>query len=132
MTDKLKSKFVTQEGLAPLDSEIMFLRNFDQDDEFFHITSQIEPGLRSKIERGEFITLERLLPKDRFGNKWADELNKQLFQLITQGTKSYLEPPQVKTGKISNIRKWDQAFRVYAAIYTHANLERSSEIWQYI
>ena len=49
--DKLKSKFVTQEGLAPLDSEIMFLSNFDQDDEFFHVTSQIEPSLRLKIEK---------------------------------------------------------------------------------
>ena len=129
--DKLKSRFVTQQGLVPIDNEIMFLRNFDQDDEFFHITSQIDPNLRQKIERGEFIELERLLPKDRFGGK-NDDLNKQLFQLITQGTNSYLEPPQAQHGKINSIRKWDQAFRVYAAIYMHANPERSSEIWQYI
>ena len=119
--EKLCSKFVKPEGLAPIDSEILFLRNFDQDDEFFHITSQIEPSLRAKIERGEFIELERLLPKDRSSR--GDDLNKQLFQLITQGTNTYLDPPVNKTGKISNIRKWDQAFRVYAAIYTHANPE---------
>ena len=132
--DKLCSKFVKPEGLAPIDGEIMFLHNFDQDDEFFHITSQIEPNLKSKIERGEFIKLERLLPKDRsFSNRSGqDELNKQLFQLITQGTSSYLEPPSTKTGKINSLRKWDQAFRVFAEIYTNANPERSSEIWQYI
>ena len=111
--EKLRSKFVKPEGLAPLDSEILFLRNFDQDDEFFHVTSQIDPGLRSKIERGEFIDLERLLPHDRTLGRpsmGSEDLNKQLFQLISQGTNNYLEPPVPKTGKINSIRKWDQAF----------------------
>ena len=130
--EKLKSKFVTADGLAPIDNEILFLRNFDQDDEFFHVTSQIEPGLRIKIERGEYIELERLLPRERTGSKPGDDLNRQLFQLITQGTNSYLEPPVPKVGKINSIRKWDQAFTVFAAIYTHANPERASEIWQYV
>ena len=43
--DKLRDKFVKPEGLGPIDKEIMFLCNFDQDDEFFHITNQIEPSL---------------------------------------------------------------------------------------
>ena len=130
--EKLRSKFIKPEGLAPIDKEILLLRNFDQDDEFFHITSQIEPTLRGKIERGEYIELERLLPKDRSLGGRNDDLNKQLFNLITQGTNTYLETPFPKNGKIDSIKKWDQAFRVYAAIYTHANPERASEIWQYI
>ena len=81
-------------------------------------------------KKGEFIELERLLPKDRTSK--GDDLNKQLFQLITQGTNTFLEPPVNKTGKINSIRKWDQAFRVYAAIYTNANPDRASEIWQYV
>ena len=95
--DKLRSKFVRPEGLAPLDSEILFLRNFDQDYEFFHITSQIDPSMRVKIERGEFIELKRLLPKDRVGKN--DDINRHLFQFITQGTNSYLDQPIPKTGK---------------------------------
>ena len=131
--EKLRSRFVRPEGLAPIDSEILFLRNFDQDDEFFHVTSQIEPNLRTKIEKGEFIELERLLPKDRSaGPRGSDDLNRQLYQLITQETNNYLEPPVPKTGKINSIKKWDQAFQVFAAIYTQANPERASEIWQYI
>ena len=129
--EQLKSKFITSEGLGPIDSEIMFLRNFDQDDEFFHITSQIEPNSKAKIEKGEFVDLERLLPREWVGNR-GDDLNRQLFQLIAQGTNSYLDPPMPKAGKINSVRKWDQAFRVYAAIYTHANPSRSSEIWQYV
>ena len=127
--EKLRTKFVKPEGLAPIDRKILFLRNFDQDDEFFHVTSQIEPTLRVKIERGEFVELERLLPKDRMGGR-NDDINKQLYQLITQGTNNYFDPPMPKTGKINSIRKWDQAFRVFAAIYTHANPERASKIWQ--
>ena len=130
--EQLCSRFVKAEGLAPLDREILFLRNFDQDDEFFHVTSQIDPGLRSKIERGEFVELERLLPHDRYSRGGNDDLNKQLYQLITQGTNNYIDPPSVKNRKINNIRKWDQAFRVFAATYTHANPERASEIWQYV
>ena len=123
--DRLRSKFVRPEGLAPINSEIRFLRNFDQDDEFFHVTSQIDPVLHAKIERGEFIDLERLLPKEcPSGRAASDDLNKQLFQLIAQGTNSYLDPPMPKSGKINSLRKWDQAFRVFAAIYTNANPER--------
>ena len=111
----------------------MFLRNFDQDDEFFHVTSQIDSALRTKIERGEFIELERLLPKERNLGGRNEEINRHLFQLITQGTNSYLDPAlPAKTGKISNIRKWDQAFRVFAAIYTNANPEWAAEIWPYV
>ena len=109
--NKLRSRFVTPEGLGQIDNEILFLRNFDQDDKFFHVTSQIDPTMRLKIERGEFIDLERLLPKDRnMGNRPGDDLNRQLFQLITQGTNGYVEPPVTKAGKINSIRKWDQAF----------------------
>ena len=111
--EKLRSKFIRPEGLAPIDSKILFLRNFDQDDEFFHIASHIDPGLRSKIEHGEFVDLERLLPKERLlgGRSVNDDLNKHLYQLITQDTNTYLDPPLPKTGKTNNIRKWDQAFR---------------------
>ena len=133
--EELRSKFITEEGLGPIDNEILFLRIFDQDDEFFHVTSQIDPGLKSKIERGEFIDLERLLPKDKFSSniRGNDDLNKQLFQLISQGTNSYVTPPEAKgNNRINSVKKWDQAFRVYAAIYTQANPIRSSEIWQYV
>ena len=34
--------------------------------------------------------------------------------------------------KIMGIRCWEQAFRVYAAVYTEAHPERASEIWQYV
>ena len=39
------------------------------DDDFFHLTCHIEPSLIHKIEKGEFIELEKLLPKDKLGGR---------------------------------------------------------------
>ena len=44
----------------------------------------------------------------------------------------YFVPAQDCDLKIGNVRKWEQAFRVYAAIYSRANPHRSAEIWQYV
>ena len=38
------------------------------DDDFFHLVCHIEPNLIHKIENGEFIELEKLLPKSSVGN----------------------------------------------------------------
>ena len=35
------------------------------DDDFFHLTCHIDPSLIHKIEKGEFVELEKLLPKDK-------------------------------------------------------------------
>ena len=40
--------------------------------------------------------------------------------------------PADRDKKISGVHKWEQAFRVYAAIYSQANPLRSAEIWQYV
>ena len=45
---------------------------------------------------------------------------------------TFLAPAQDRDQKITNIRRWEQAFRVYAAIYCGANPSRAAEIWQYI
>ena len=45
---------------------------------------------------------------------------------------TYFAPASERDNKISNVRKWEQAFRVYAVIYSKANPHRSSEIWQYM
>ena len=36
------------------------------DDDFFHLTCNIEPALIHKIEKGEFVELEKLLPKEKY------------------------------------------------------------------
>ena len=40
--------------------------------------------------------------------------------------------PARKESRITNFRRWEQAFRMYATIYCGANPYRAKEIWQYI
>ena len=97
------------------------------DDDFFHLTCHIEPSLIHKIEKGEFVELEKLLPKDQLG-RMADEGRLEWVQC--DGS-TYLVPAQ-KDNKIGSFRRWEQAFRAYATIYCGAHPHRSKEIWQYI
>ena len=106
----------------------------DNDDDFMHVTCHIDSNLRTKIGRGEFVELERLLPKTRnqVMNVSSSGSNSEI-QLVRRDGASFVIPETVsKENKITNIRKWEQAFRVYTAIYSEVNTERSAEIWQYV
>ena len=109
-----------------------FIQNLDDDDEFFHVTCHIDPNMRLKIARGEFIELEKLLPRDktRSGGHLPSNQDESRVELVSSGGHMYFKP--VRECQINGLHKWEQAFRVYAAIYTEANPERSGEVWQYM
>ena len=71
------------------------------------------------------------MPKDAGGCggqiQFEDE-NK--VELVSKGGHTNFK--LVKEAQINGLRKWEQAFRIHAAIYTETNPERSGEIWQYI
>ena len=94
-------------------------------DEFFHLTCHIDPMMMDKIKKGQYVDLDKLLPGDRFQGD-----NTRLEWRVKDGN-TYLAPAE-KEKKITNIRWWDQAFRVYASIYCRENPDRAGEIWQYI
>ena len=130
--EKFKATLVAPKGMLPIDidSNIELLRKLDNDDDFFHVSCHIDPLLRSKIERRDFIELERLLPKARSaGGAVMGESSK--LELVMKDGQPYFGTPQPEN-RISGVRKWDQAFRIYATIYTQANPHRASEIWQYV
>ena len=95
------------------------------DDEFFHLTCHIDMNIRSKIEKGGFVELEKLLPRDR------NDRTEGKLELVNRDGQTYFAPSQ-RDSRITNIRRWEQAFRIYAAIYSTANPHRSGEIWQYV
>ena len=101
------------------------------DDDFFRLTCHVDPSLISKIENGEFVDLERLLPKDRLTGSRPS--NEQKLEWVRTEEGTYLVPSSNdKSNRISSFRKWEAAFRVYATIYCGANPLRSKEIWQYV
>ena len=96
------------------------------DDDFFHLTCHIEPSLIHKIEKGEFVELEKLLPKDKVGGN-KDESR---LEWVQRDGGMYLVPAQ-KDNKISKFRRWEQAFRAYATIYcglTHTDQRKFGNI----
>ena len=99
------------------------------DEKFFHIACHVDSALKGKIKRGEYIDLERLLPKDRAQTLFEDNP----IEVVRRSGSTYVLPPLTqKDSKITNVRRWEQAFQVYAAIYSQANPSRSAEIWQYV
>ena len=103
----------------------------DNDDDFMHVTCHIDDVLRQKIGRGEFVDLERLLPKSR-AQTMAGTADDDIQVIRKDGSKFILPGGDSKDNRINNIRRWEQAFRVYAAVYSEINPQRSSEIWQYV
>ena len=79
----------------------------DNDDDFFHVSCHIDDALKEKIERGEFVDLEHLLPKERANYRLGEE---RCLELVSKDGLAYFTPSQDR--KISGLRKWEQAFRV--------------------
>ena len=94
---------------------------------FFHLTCHVDAILKKRIEMGEFVELEKLLMKNRTSLN-SDGLR---MQLVSREEGTFIVPAE-KENKITNVRCWEQAFRIYAAIYSNANPNRSAEIWQYV
>ena len=99
------------------------------DDEFFHITCHVDQALHNKIEVGQFMELEKLLAKNKLPTRGS---HKGRLGLFSCDGMTYFAPAGEKEVKIGNVHRWEQAFRVYAAIYSKANPSRASEIWQYV
>ena len=75
-------------------------------DDFFHLTCHIEPNLIHKIEKGEFVELEKLLPKEKLGSFRSEDNH---LEWVQRDRNTFLVPAQ-KDNKIGSFRKWEQAF----------------------
>ena len=116
---------VGQNTVPMLSSNIPDIGKGVSDDDFFHLTCHIDPNLIHRVEKGEFVELEKLLSKEKFYK------NDERLEWVQRDGGTFLVPAQ-KENKIGSFRRWEQAFRAYAAIYCGANPHRSKEIWQYI
>ena len=104
-----------------------FTAEIKDDDDFFHL-HHIDPATFIKIQRGEFVELEKLLPR----KKGSSNEFEQKTELVFRDSQPVIVPHIDRSQTISGVRKWEQAFRIYTAIYSEANPSRSAEIWQYM
>ena len=84
------------------------------DDEFFHLTCHVDLQMKLKIEQGAYVDLKKLLYKDRCRKP------KIKLELIQQDGTTFFTPAE-SSNKINSVKRWEQAFWVYAAIYSAAN-----------
>ena len=96
---------------------------------FVHITCHVDQSLVSKIAEGEYVELDKLLPRQKGSGLPTGEPKTEL--VFWEGKPVFL-PYTDKNKVINGVRRWEQAFRVYVAIYSQANPSRSAEIWQYV
>ena len=109
--------------------QLRHLRYLDnEDDEFFHTTCHLDSQLKAKIARGEFVELEKLIQKR---TQFEPDVEGRM-QLVNRDGVSYFIKATDRETKISNVNRWEQAFRVYTTIYCQANPHRSAEILQYV
>ena len=86
------------------------------DDDFFHLTCDIDPSLKTKIECGKYVNLDKVLPKDNMFGRMVASNETKLKWIQSEGN-TYLVPAK-SSSRINCFRRWEQAFRVYATIYS--------------
>ena len=95
------------------------------DEEYMHLTSHVDENIQQKIQKGEFVDLAKLLPRDRVISEEDQRMN-----LVMRDGKSFWVPVNEVTA-ITNFARWQQAFRVYTDIFARSNPFRSAELIQY-
>ena len=107
------------------------VRNYpsnDNDDDFFYVSCHVDSAMAAKCSQGDFVDLDKLLAKICLDRNNREEK----LDIIKRDGHSYLVTTPDRDNKIVNIKRWDQAFRIYAALYSKANPHRAAEIWQYV
>ena len=104
-------------------------RNEINDDHFIQISCHVDQTTYGQIEKGEFVDLIKIMPKPHNRIHSDDDY---ALELKHKDAKQYWVPANERERKITGIKQWEAAFRVYAEIYSRANPTKAAEIWQYV
>ena len=97
------------------------------DENYIMVGAHIDSSIKEKIRRGEYINFARLLPRDK-----PSFCDKGKLELVNRGRQTYFIPAVERDQSgITSLYKWEQAFRVYANVYTKEFPARASELIEY-
>ena len=100
---------------------------YEIDDVYCQLGAHIQPNIRRKIEHGEYVDLAELLER----SKITDEDDR--VQMINKNGRMYFVPANDRDNNTINCyEKWEEAFRMYAGIYSKAHPHRAIEIWHHV
>ena len=89
--------------------------------------SHLDEVTRKKIVNGEYMDFAKLMPKDQIS---LEEDNR--MEMVSKGGMSYWVPlADRENSTISSFFKWEQAFRVFANVYTESYPGKAGELIQY-
>ena len=106
-------------------SSMQFNHTAMMDKDYITVGSHVDEATILKIKNSEYVDFGKLIPKDRV---LAVDENK--LELVIKGGQTFYVPVSNST-EINNFGRWEQAFRVFANIYTKFHPHRSSELIEY-
>ena len=90
----------------------------NDDDDFLDVACHLDKNQMSTIRKGGFLEVAKMRPKDL--NEY--EVEDEKIELFKSNGQTYYVPAKPKNNdKINNIKKWDEGFRSYVAVYSEAN-----------
>ena len=101
------------------------------DKKFSHFASHLDVALINKIENGEFVELEKPLPKEK-SYSTAEDHRMELTTKDAHGPTFFVPVKDREVTAITSFRKWDKALRVYSGVYSKANPTGANELVQYV
>lgn len=100
------------------------------DNEHYMLAAHIDLPTIQRIQRGEYVPIERLIQRTEKGLSSIDD---NRLELVHRNGHTYFVPAEERDqGTISNFRQWERAFRIYAGIYARANPHRAAEMYQFV
>ena len=101
-------------------------RSLMADENFLLVVAHVDDQLKQRIEDGEYIDFNRLIPRDRVFQEEDNHL-----EMFSKDDHTYWAPARERSNGISSFQCWEQAFRVYSDIYTQAHPTKAAELIQY-
>ena len=103
-----------------------FIHSMLVDESYCSVAAHIDSAICSKIIQGHYVDFAKLVPCDRVLTKEDNRVH-----LVMKGGGTFFVPVNDCSTNITNVHKWDQAFRVFSDIYCQAHPARSTELIQY-
>ena len=119
------SKTIDRGDLYDVEHAREMLHSILVDEEYSAVRGHLDETIIGKIKRGEYVDFAKLLPKDRVAIEEANRIQ----PIFKDGQVLWQTPSE--SNSITSYTKWEQAFKVFAKIYTKYHPHRASELMQY-
>ena len=88
----------------PAGEQIIKVGQGVSDDDFFHLMCHVDPNLIRKIEAGEFVDLDKLLPREKLSGNGGRQSDENRLEWVHRDGDMFLVPAN-KESKINGFRR---------------------------